>query len=122
MLAELRKYGIGLVLANQLLDQIDAEVRSAILGNVGTLILFRVGADAQKIVKEIFPNLDFYELTLLRNRMFWIRPLVRGESKKAFTGETITLAEPSEKVAQWHTLPALLPKENGGFRPEDLGE
>ncbi len=49
--------------------------------------MVRVGAaDAQKLVKEIFPDLDFYELTLLPNRMFWIRPLVRGESKEAFTG------------------------------------
>lgn len=39
MLAELRKYGVGLVLANQFLDQIDPDVRSAILGNVGTLVV-----------------------------------------------------------------------------------
>lgn len=92
MLAELRKYGVGLVLANQFLDQIEPEVRSAILGNVGTLLVFRVGAmDAQKLVKDILPTLDFYELTLLPNRMFWIRPLVGGESKEAFTGRTISL-------------------------------
>jgi hypothetical protein len=92
MLAELRKYGVGLVLANQFMDQIDAELRSAILGNVGTLIVFRVGAmDAAKLVKELFPKLDPYDLTLLRNRMFWIRPLVGGNSVEAFTGETINL-------------------------------
>lgn len=92
MLAELRKYGLGLVLANQFLDQIDREVRSAILGNAGTLVVFRVGAaDAQILVKELLPDLEPYELTLLRNRMFWIRPLVQGQSVEAFTGETITL-------------------------------
>src|SRR5881275_1243621 len=49
-------------------------MRSAILGNVGTLVVFRVGAvDAQKLVKELHPELEFYELTLLPNRMFWIR-------------------------------------------------
>jgi hypothetical protein len=123
MLAELRKYGVGLVLANQFLDQIDPEVRSAILGNIGTLIVFRVGAvDAQKLVKEIFPDLDFYELTLLPNRMFWIRPLVRGESKEAFTGETITLAKPSEAQERKPPRPRLSPREIGRFRPEDLGD
>lgn len=92
MLAELRKYGLGLVLANQFLDQIDHEVRSAILGNAGTLVVFRVGAaDAETLVKELLPDLDPYELTLLPNRMFWIRPLVAGQSVEAFTGETITL-------------------------------
>ncbi len=94
MLAELRKYGVGLVLANQFLDQIDAEVRDAILGNVGTLVVFRVGAmDAERLVKELQPKLEPYELTLLPNRMFWIRPLVDGQSVEAFTGVTITLPE-----------------------------
>jgi hypothetical protein len=98
MLAELRKYGMGLVLANQFLDQIDAEVRNAILGNAGTLVVFRVGAmDAERLVKELQPNLEPYELTLLPNRMFWIRPLVEGQSVEAFTGVTITLPERAEE-------------------------
>jgi hypothetical protein len=92
MLAELRKYGVGLVLANQFMDQIDSELRSAILGNVGTLVVFRVGSvDAGKLVKELLPDLEPYDLTLLPNRMFWIRPLVNGQSVEAFTGETIVL-------------------------------
>jgi hypothetical protein len=123
MLAELRKYGVGLVLANQFLDQIDAEVRNAILGNVGTLVVFRVGAmDAQKLVKELWPELDFYELTLLPNRMFWIRPLVNGESKEAFTGQTITIGQPGEKAERRQDSIPLSPKDIGGFRPEDLGD
>lgn len=101
MLAELRKYGVGLVLANQFLDQIDGDVRSAILGNVGTLVVFRVGAiDATKLVKELLPDLEPYELTLLRNRMFWMRPLVNGESVEAFTGETITIGTDRRTSAQ----------------------
>ncbi len=95
MLAELRKYSVGLVLANQYMDQIEPEIRTAILGNAGTLVVFRVGAvDAGKLVKELRPDLEPYELTLLRNRTFWIRPLVNGESVEAFTGKTITLQEP----------------------------
>ena len=123
MLAELRKYGVGLVLANQFLDQVDAELRSAILGNVGTLVVFRVGAvDAQKLVKELHPDLEFYELTLLPNRMFWIRPLVDGQSTEAFTGETITLLKPGETAQEPEPPPPLKPGEIGGFRPEDLGD
>ena len=92
MLAELRKYSLGLVLSHQFMDQVDAEVRNAILGNVGTLVVFRVGSiDAERLVKELLPKLDPYELTLLPNRMFWVRPLVNGQSTEAFTGETITI-------------------------------
>ncbi|HEV7766393.1 MAG TPA: type IV secretion system DNA-binding domain-containing protein [Thermoanaerobaculia bacterium] len=94
MLAELRKYRVGIVAGHQFMDQIDTELRDAIMGNVGTLVVFRVGAvDAAKLVKELLPDLDPYELTLLPNRTFWIRPLVNGESIEAFTGETITLKQ-----------------------------
>jgi hypothetical protein len=123
MLAELRKYGLGLVLANQFMDQIDGELRSAILGNVGTLVVFRVGAvDAQKLVKELHPDLEFYELTLLPNRMFWIRALVDGQSIEAFTGETITIPKLGEKAKRREKSLPLKPKDIGGFRPEDLGD
>ncbi|HJP59864.1 MAG TPA: type IV secretion system DNA-binding domain-containing protein [Gemmatimonadaceae bacterium] len=99
MFSELRKYRLAFVLANQFMDQTDAEIRSAILGNVGTLVVFRVGAvDAGRLVKELLPDLDPYELTLLPNRMFWIRPLVGGQSVEAFTGETITLSPRPEAL------------------------
>src|SRR5439155_8140972 len=48
MLSELRKYGVGMVLAHQYLTQIDPAILDAILGNVGTLVVFRLGpADAE---------------------------------------------------------------------------
>ena len=124
MLAELRKYGVGLVLANQFMDQIDVELRDAILGNVGTLVVFRVGAvDAQRLVKELLPVLDPYELTLLPNRMFWIRPLVNGQSIEAFTGETITIRTGKHGERKSPSPPAP-PRaaESQPFEPEDLGD
>jgi hypothetical protein len=92
MAAELRKFSVGIIAVHQYLEQIEPELRAAMLGNVGTLIVFRVGAgDAAKLVKELLPGLDPYDLTLLPNRTFWIRPLVRGQSVEAFTAETITI-------------------------------
>jgi len=49
-----RKYRVGLVLAHQELHQLqrDADVASAVIGNTGTRIVFRVGdADAQALAK-----------------------------------------------------------------------
>jgi hypothetical protein len=92
MLAELRKYGLGLVLANQYLEQLSPEVRSSALGNVGVLVVFRVGAgDAAKLAKELGPSVQPADLTLQPNRAFWIRLLVKGEAFEAFTGATIEL-------------------------------
>jgi len=92
MLAELRKYGVGLVLGNQFLEQVAPEVKSAVLGNVGTLVVFRVGAeDAAKLAKELGPDIEPADLTFLSNRDFWVRLLVSGEAADAFTGTTISL-------------------------------
>jgi hypothetical protein len=81
-------------LSGQYLEQMTPELRAAVLGNIGTLVVFRVGsADAARLVSELLPDLDPFDLTLLPNRTFWIRPLVNGESVEAFTGRTLTLNE-----------------------------
>lgn len=53
MLAELRKYRVSLVLANQYLGQLDTAVRDAVLGNAGTLMCFRVSAEDAALARII---------------------------------------------------------------------
>lgn len=45
ILSEARKWGLSLVLSHQLLGQLSVSLRQAILGNVGTVIAFRLGGD-----------------------------------------------------------------------------
>ncbi|MCP3396934.1 type IV secretory system conjugative DNA transfer family protein [Bradyrhizobium sp. CCGB20] len=45
MFFELRKYRVGFTVAYQYLNQLTPEVRHAILGNVGSIISFRVGVE-----------------------------------------------------------------------------
>lgn len=45
ILAEGRKYGLSLILAHQTLAQLDTRMRSLILNNVGTKIVFRTGRE-----------------------------------------------------------------------------
>jgi len=54
--------------------------------------------------------------------MFWIRPLVRGESKEAFTAKTITISTAGEKEVRRSKLALFSPTEIGGFKPEDLDD
>jgi hypothetical protein len=57
MLSELRKYRVGLVLAHRYLSQLDLQVRDAFLGNVGTIISFRLGLfDAEILENEFKPQ------------------------------------------------------------------
>jgi hypothetical protein len=56
LLSEIRKYGVSLTLANQFTAQLAPPIRQAVLGNVGSLICFRVGAeDAAHLCEELHP-------------------------------------------------------------------
>lgn len=53
MFSGIRKFGIGLIVAHQYLDQLDPALRSAVGGTVGTNLAFRIGAeDADKLCRE----------------------------------------------------------------------
>jgi hypothetical protein len=45
ILSEARKWRLGLVLSHQFLTQLAPNLRQAVLGNIGTLIAFRIGAE-----------------------------------------------------------------------------
>ncbi|MCC7375520.1 MAG: type IV secretion system DNA-binding domain-containing protein [Verrucomicrobiales bacterium] len=73
ILAEARKYRLSLTLSHQYMDQLSLPVRQAVLGNVGTLLAFRVGyTDAAVLEHELghafvasqFADLDRYEVFL----------------------------------------------------------
>lgn len=54
MLSEARKYGLGLTMAHQTLDQINLKLKTSILGNVGTKIIFRLSHhDALQMSQEM---------------------------------------------------------------------
>ena len=54
ILSEARKYGLGLTLAHQNMDQLDRQLRSAILGNTLTQVFFRISnQDASALSAEI---------------------------------------------------------------------
>jgi hypothetical protein len=69
LLAEARKYRLGLVLANQFISQLPEKVVHSILGNVGCILSFRVGPnDADllaKVFQPVFAAPDLVELPIL---------------------------------------------------------
>jgi Type IV secretion-system coupling protein DNA-binding domain len=68
MMSELRKYGVGLVLAHQYFHQLDPDIRHAVLGNAGTLISFRVGPEnAAILAREFQPTFGVEDLLNLPN-------------------------------------------------------
>lgn len=56
LLSEARKFATHFSLANQYTDQIPHAVRASVLGNAGTLVVFRVGSrDAELLAPEFHP-------------------------------------------------------------------
>jgi hypothetical protein len=86
MLSELRKYRVGLTMAHQYLHQLEPEIRHAVLGNAGTLLSFRLGAeDAPYISRELLERFDERDLQSLENRHLYIRLMIDGEPSKPFS-------------------------------------
>jgi hypothetical protein len=90
MLSELRKFGVGLVLANQYLHQMDDDLRRAVLGNVGTLISFRVGTeDSWLLAKEMYPAFKAEDFINLPNYSIFLKLMIDGTPSKPFSGVSI---------------------------------
>jgi hypothetical protein len=90
MLSELRKYRLNLILAHQYLSQLEAEVRDAVFGNVGTFIAFRVGAlDAPTVAQELSPTFEPDDLLSLPNFNVYLRLMINGEPSRPFSAYTL---------------------------------
>lgn len=90
MLAELRKYRVNLTLANQYLSQVENEIADAILGNVGTLVSFRLGPrDATFLAREFDPTFEPIDLMNLPNHSIYLKLMIDGAVSKAFSAETL---------------------------------
>jgi hypothetical protein len=91
MMSELRKYHCCLALSHQYLSQLDLQVRDAILGNVGTIISFRLGlADAEILAKEFYPTFAAVDLISLPNYEIYLKLMVNGAVSSPFSATTIS--------------------------------
>lgn len=91
ILSELRKFKISLTLANQYLYQLDADIRNAVLGNVGTLISFRTGQqDAKYLAQEMYPVFKSSDFTSLENYAIYLTLMISGKPSRAFSATTLS--------------------------------
>ncbi len=86
MLSECRKYKLGLFLTHQYLDQLSEDTKSAVIGNVGTIITFRLGAsDARFFKNEFYPLIEIEDFINLPRYTFYIKLLIDGVASKGFS-------------------------------------
>jgi hypothetical protein len=95
ILSEARKYRLNLTVAHQYTGQLVTQnqstaVRDAIFGNVGTMVVFRVGApDAEFLETEFEPELLPVDLINLPNYHVYLKLMVNGVTSRPFSAGTL---------------------------------
>ena len=86
ILSEARKYRLCLVMAHQYVAQLDEKVRDAVFGNVGSMLIMRVGAsDAEFLEKEFEPVFMQQDLVNLPKWNFYIKLMIDGVASEPFS-------------------------------------
>lgn len=90
ILSEARKYRLNLVMAHQYIEQLDETVAAAVFGNVGTMIVFRVGAsDAESLLIEFEPVFDEQALVNITKYQVILKLMINGVSSRPFSAVTL---------------------------------
>ncbi len=94
-ISELRKFGIGLTLAHQHLHQLAPEVLHAVLGNVGTVITFRLGPEDALFFERMFaPHFGAADLMRLANFDIYLRLMINASPSEPFSATTLSPHDP----------------------------
>lgn len=138
ILSEARKYRLNLIMGHQYIEQLSEKVKFAVFGNVGTLVVFRVGAtDAEELVKEFTPVFTEEDLVNLPKYNIVLKLMIDGvasdpfsarglppltEEEKTGNEERVINAtrerysgkreEVEDKIMRWHQVEEDLPKVN----------
>ncbi len=90
ILSEARKYKLNLVMAHQYMPQLKQEIRDAVLGNVGTIGAFRIGAeDAENLEKQFEPGFSRFDLVNLDNFTMIIKMMINNKISTPFKMDTL---------------------------------
>jgi hypothetical protein len=96
ILSEARKYHLSLTIAHQYMAQLLPEVLNAVIGNVGTIISFRVGPDdASQMAREFAPVFDENDVVNLSIYSIYVKLSIDGLTNAAFSAATLPLPEDS---------------------------
>jgi len=125
ILSEARKFRLDLSITNQYIAQIPEPIRDAIIGNVGSLVTFRIGVpDAEFMVKEFEQIADQNDLTNIDAFNCYVKLLVDNTPTKPFSMQTIKDVTPAnEKMGKAiHELSRLKYGRDVNIVESEIGE
>ncbi len=108
ILSEARKYRLGLIMAHQYIAQLEtgkgngewgkSDVKSAVFGNVGTMMSFKIGApDAEFMEKEYAPLLGPQDIVGIANYKSYIKLNIDNATSKVFSMNSIYTKDYQDK-------------------------
>ncbi len=105
ILSEARKYKLNLIMAHQYMGQLvqpggKTEIRDAVLGNVGNMLVSRVGPEDTDILAKIFePVFSPYDLQNTDKFTWNARIVANNDQVKPFTLKAVPNKPPNPKLA-----------------------
>lgn len=85
ILSEARKYRLSLTVAHQYIGQLSEDIKGAVFGNVGSMVVYRVSPDDAKYLESKFaPTIMATDIMKIANYHAYINMLVRGNPQKPF--------------------------------------
>lgn len=89
ILSEARKYKLNLILAHQFIAQLtqnnDTRVRDAVFGNIGNLLIYRIGVDdSELIAKQLAPVVGEYDVLNMERYNAYFRMMIDNTAMPAF--------------------------------------
>ncbi|MBI4054319.1 MAG: type IV secretion system DNA-binding domain-containing protein [Candidatus Doudnabacteria bacterium] len=105
ILSEARKYRLNLIMAHQYIgqlvtDQKNTMMRDAVFGNVGSMVVFRVGsADAEFLEIEFDPVFTMNDLINLPKYHVYVKLMIDGVTSNPFSASTLPpLSQPTNNA------------------------
>ena len=97
ILSEARKYQLSLNITNQYVEQLDDETKGAVMGNVGTMLTWRIGAADAEFFKKEFEPLDVDDMVNTEKYNYYMKLLIDGTPTKPFNA-TAYPPDPNENA------------------------
>lgn len=100
ILSEARKYHLCLILAHQFIGQLKEDISKAVFGNVGSLVVFRVGPeDAEFLERQFAPTFSKQDLASVDNYQCFARILINNALTSPFNLATYPPTHGHQEVA-----------------------
>jgi len=101
ILAEARKYKLDLIIGHQFIGQLKENIRDAVFGNVGSMAVFRVGADdAEFLVKQFEPTFNQQDLLNIDNFNAYVKLLINNQTSTPFNIKCDPPAQSNSEIAE----------------------